>query len=326
MRPERWVFRMLRSMRTAASSGRRLLPMVCAGLVWVTACTSAGPRAGAGPSPSDSPTASATRRAAAPGAVDASRRALAARAYEQLLLADRPVALWPLDGALDQHARRALALPSAANDGQPSGQEPGAVAGPVLEGGPRGASAFSGAGRFVTSLRVGGAAMPTWSVEFWLRRGECGTAFERVAGNSVRGAAGREGIDIFAYPRKANSPCVVGAELWGRGTFLGGCAQRNRTPLDEWHHFAITRSSTTTSCYVDGVFENARTGPSAPVAPAAGWGVGGSGTGYGAGLRGSLTDLAVYDRVVPAATLLRHARAAFPPRASANKVRDTPPP
>lgn len=233
------------------------------------------------------------------------RGALSGRRYERAVLADRPVGLWPL--VTDDVT---LSLTGPAGDARLGGPEPQAVTGPVLRGEGRPASHFDGATFVSTPVALGSAAAPQWSLEFWYMPDACGTAYRQIASTAAsRTRATRTGINVFAYPKEARTPCRVGAEIWQDGTFRGGCAQPS-TSAPGWHHYVITRGPTSLSCWVDGVPANRGTVTAALPAGSDRWGIGDSaaGTDPGARVVGGLADVALYDRVLPAATIAAHAR------------------
>lgn len=263
---------------------------------------------GTASSPTASPTASQTADTTAADRAAAAARlrsSLAARAYEQRVLADRPLTLLPLSPS-----DVTVSLTATPQDGRLEGPAPTAVAGPVLRGQARTASHFAGQSYLSLAPRVGAGPAATWTLEFWLKRDGCDHSYRRVASTrQTVGTQPRTGIDVFTYPLQARSPCRVGAEIWQDGRFKVGCSQLVDGTAG-WHHYAITRTKRSMSCWVDGVRVNRRRGVTDLPVGSDHWGVGDSGAGSDPATRlvGALADVALYDRALDAATISAHGR------------------
>ena len=184
------------------------------------------------------------------------------------------------------------------------------VAGPTLAGQGRHALRFAGLTRLVTPVSpVVVTASPRWTIELWFLSLGCGTTFERLIADSLDTAEGRAGLDVLHYPKISKAPCRVGAEIWLRGRFQGGCSGPDVPAVGAWHHYAVRREGARLTCYLDGRAVNESSVRTTESVAHRRIGLGGSGTGYDHALVGDLADVAVYARALAPEVLLRHARA-----------------
>lgn len=227
--------------------------------------------------------------------------------YVAAVLADRPLGLWALSDVAAKAGDAVLDSSPFARDALVVEGGIGATAGPL---GQR-AARFDGQGRIVTSLA--GALRPgrPFTIEFFFRPDSCTRRWTQVVGTAAYDARGREGVNLLHYPRYFPTGCRLAVEFWRDDRYTGGCGPPAVARTGAWLHFATTYDGRVVRCYANG-----RPSGSSPVAgfgftPTSRFGIGGAGSGYAGTLdSGSLADVAVYGRALPAAAVLRHAAAA----------------
>ncbi|MCW2570762.1 MAG: Concanavalin A-like lectin/glucanase superfamily [Frankiales bacterium] len=267
-------------------------------LVSVTACAG-----------SSSPSAPATT--AAPVATSTPSGSAAAlsrqQVYQSRVLADRPLGLWTLRDVAG------ITAGGAVEDAGPSAADAVVVEGGILAtSGPAGlpAAKFTGKGRIVTPLVNALRPGRPFTVEFLFRADDCTRNWTQVAGTASYNALGRQGVNVLHYPRFVPDGCHVAVEFWKDNHYSGGCGLGATTHTGTWRHVALTYDGKTARCYASGRLVGTSPVPSFGFVQGTAFGIGGSGPGYSGTLdSGSLADVAVYARALPAAVLQADAKA-----------------
>ena len=226
--------------------------------------------------------------------------------YQQTVLADGAVHLWPLDDAAGAEEGAKVADVAGGTGG-------GRVVGPVVQAtnGPlpgRKAVQFTGSGKVET--RSTGILLPgrPFTMEFFFRADGCTRTWTQVAGNATYDATGRNGVNVLHYPKFFQSQCQLAVEFWGNGRFTGGCGTPTPTVRGRWFLFAMTYDGHDAQCFVDGHAVARSRVRSFAVSDLTFFGIGGSGGGYAGPLdSGSMADVALYKRALSGGQLARHA-------------------
>jgi hypothetical protein len=232
-------------------------------------------------------------------------------AYDRAVLADGPVAVWPLDD-LGAAAPGATARPLGPV-GRAAELVEGRVAdarGPDLGSGPVGAARFEGRGRLVTNVRSQVAPGRAFTLEFFFRPDDCTRNWTQVAGTASYDERGRQGVNVLHYPRFWPNGCRLAVEFWEDDRYQGGCGSPAVVSTGRWTHFVLTYDGRSARCYADGALldEDEVTGfgrgRRTPL------GIGGAGSGYGGSLdSGSLASVAFYARALTPAQVKAHVEA-----------------
>jgi hypothetical protein len=226
--------------------------------------------------------------------------------YETRVLADGAIALWPLRDADGLRPRDQVADITSAH--RAAAVVGGTVTGTSSPGGAR-AALFLRSGRLVTPVVTGLGSSDAFSLEFAVRADACTTAWGRVLGTTALTDHGREGIDVLHFPSQFQlNPCRLAVEFWHRGRHLGGCHPSNLPPIGRWIHVAVTYQARKVACYEDGRLVGSKVLDAPAVFSQPGpLGIGGSGSGFQGPLDGaSISEVAVYDRVLTAAQVRAH--------------------
>lgn len=141
-------------------------------------------------------------------------------------------------------------------------------------------------------------APSTWTVELWAKSGT-----DAASGAGFFHVAGAPGAQIRTYDMASHPIDHVQISAFGLPNGAGYGQETHAQALPgTWHHLAMTNDGTTVRLYVDGV--PAREVPGAPF-PLTALELGALSPGW----RGSLADLAVYPRALPADRVFAHATA-----------------
>jgi hypothetical protein len=225
--------------------------------------------------------------------------------HDALIANDRPLGYWPLsDAGSSLDGQLAQDLSQSRHPARLVGTRVDTTPGPL--GAP--AARFDGRGRFATTVTT--AALGAFTMEFFFRADSCTRSWTQVAGTAVFDSRGRQGVNLLHYPAFWPTGCHLAAEFWRNDRYQGGCGTHSSVQTGVWLHFALTYDGRTARCYVDGRQASAGLITPGYAPPAAPFGIGGAGSGYGGPLdSGSLSSVAVYGRALTAAQVRRHAGA-----------------
>jgi hypothetical protein len=229
-------------------------------------------------------------------------------AYAKAVLASRPLAYWRLDDIQGPTAT------DATGHGHEANYEGGVaffLPGPELPG----LTAGSTASRAVHL--AGGRARAkldgmqnTYTLELWFWNG-LPNQIRPITGVIVsRAIAGRnsgEGDQLAIGGTQAAAGRFVLTESPASKPLFGKTEIAPRT----WHHLTLTREASRVSVYLDGNTEPEMTGELAvgPIGNPPTWFIGGRLDGIG-NFEGKISDVALFDRVIPAAEIASHVHAA----------------
>lgn len=229
------------------------------------------------------------------GAVSNEGSADSGASYRDLVLSDGPIAYW----RLGEDAGPTLRDESpAANGAKVSGSvtlgAPGAIVGESDT-----AASFTAAGALESESPIDFSGVQPWTFEVWFRPGQPDDKFRHLMSKEGTSDAGRETFGVYYH----SGDVIV--ERWVDGAGRGASA----TPpaADRWYHFVGVYDGTQLIAYLDG--SKTDTTPDVRVQrakPGVAFLVGMKVLPSTGGLLGSLDEVAVYPKALPAAAIARH--------------------